>query len=136
MFDLPSFALQMEFLASAGLLCGIALALVIVWIVIGVWVYRDAESRGMSGVLWLLVVILFGLIGIIIYLIVRGGHPVRPPGGHWPPRAPAYVPPPGYAPPPAYTPPSAPPVATPACRECGAPLLLGAAFCAKCGTKV
>jgi len=40
-------------------------------ILLCVWVYRDAESRGMGGVLWLIVVILTGIIGLIIYLIVR-----------------------------------------------------------------
>jgi RNA polymerase subunit RPABC4/transcription elongation factor Spt4 len=36
-----------------------------------VWVYRDAESRGMSGVLWSLLVLVGNFIGLIIYLIVR-----------------------------------------------------------------
>lgn len=44
--------------------CIIALAL-------AVWVYRDAESRGKSGELWLLIVLLTGIIGLIVYLIVR-----------------------------------------------------------------
>ncbi len=54
----------------------IALYLVIaVWCIIGiilaVWVYRDAKERGMEAELWLLIVLLTGLIGLIIYLIVR-----------------------------------------------------------------
>jgi hypothetical protein len=48
---------------------------VIIWciiaIVLAVWVYRDAESRGENGALWLIIVILLGIIGLIIYLIVR-----------------------------------------------------------------
>ncbi|MBS7251343.1 MAG: hypothetical protein KIH08_12275 [Candidatus Freyarchaeota archaeon] len=48
---------------------------VIVWciiaIVLAIWVYRDAESRGENGALWLIIVLLLGLIGLIIYLIVR-----------------------------------------------------------------
>jgi len=48
---------------------------IVVWCIIGiilaVWVYRDAESRGMNGALWLIIVLLLGLIGLIIYLIVR-----------------------------------------------------------------
>ncbi|MEM2146522.1 MAG: hypothetical protein QW279_14265 [Candidatus Jordarchaeaceae archaeon] len=47
----------------------------IVWCIIGIilaiWVYRDAESRGENGALWLIIVLLLGLIGLIIYLIVR-----------------------------------------------------------------
>ncbi len=48
---------------------------VIIWFIIAIlialWVYKDAEKRGKSGVLWLLVVLVGGLLGIIIWLIVR-----------------------------------------------------------------
>jgi len=47
----------------------------IVWFIIAIllciWVYRDAESRGMNGVLWLIIVLIAGIIGLIIYLVVR-----------------------------------------------------------------
>ncbi|MEX2750903.1 MAG: hypothetical protein Q6366_003350 [Candidatus Freyarchaeota archaeon] len=53
----------------------IPLIILIVWCVIAialaVWVYKDAEERGMEGALWLIIVLLLGLIGLIIYLIVR-----------------------------------------------------------------
>jgi len=54
-----------------GALCLIPIIWLIIGILLGVWVYRDAESRGMSGVLWLIIFILTGIIGLIIYLIVR-----------------------------------------------------------------
>ena len=48
---------------------------IIVWFVIGIaiaiWVYKDAEAKGENGVLWLIVCILLGIIGLIIWLIVR-----------------------------------------------------------------
>ncbi|TLZ51636.1 MAG: zinc ribbon domain-containing protein [Methanobacteriota archaeon] len=92
----------------------------------GIWVYRDAESRGMNGVLWLLVVLVAGLIGIIIYFVVRHDHR--------PPLYPAYVPPPWT---PTPGPAQAMPGATPlTCKNCGAALATGATFCSKCGTKV
>lgn len=51
------------------------LSMVLLWFVIAillaVWVYKDAESRGESGVLWLIIVILTGIIGLIIWLLVR-----------------------------------------------------------------
>lgn len=57
---------------------GLGLAIVflpILWFIIGIliaiWVYKDAESRGESGVLWLILVIITGIIGLIIWLIVR-----------------------------------------------------------------
>ena len=44
-------------------------------VVIGVFVYRDARARGMDAVLWTIVAILApSLIGLIIYLVVRGSH--------------------------------------------------------------
>jgi len=43
----------------------------IVAIILAVWVYRDAEEREMEGALWLIIVLLTGIIGLIIYLIVR-----------------------------------------------------------------
>ena len=59
----------------------------IVWfiiaILIAIWVYRDAERRGSSGALWLIIVLITGIIGIIIWLIVRppiGGKPASAAG--------------------------------------------------------
>lgn len=59
---------------------GIAILPVLVFfivlpIVIGIYVYRDASRRGMNAVLWTLVAILApSLIGLIIYLLVRGNY--------------------------------------------------------------
>lgn len=50
----------------------LVIALIALTILLGVWTYRDAESKGMSGILWTAVVILVpSCIGLIIYLIVR-----------------------------------------------------------------
>jgi hypothetical protein len=54
---------------SGGLM--ITLLLLILWIVVIIWVYRDAERRGMNGVLWALLVFVGNLVGLLIYLIVR-----------------------------------------------------------------
>lgn len=63
---------QFEWFIGLGLLfCLLPVLWIIIAILLGIWVYRDAESRGMSGVLWLIVVWLLGLIGLIIYLVVR-----------------------------------------------------------------
>lgn len=48
-----------------------SLVLLVLWIVVIVWVYRDAERRGMNGVLWALLVLIGSIIGLLIYLIVR-----------------------------------------------------------------
>jgi len=129
---------QLEFFFAGYIFC------VVIWFIIGilicVWVYRDAQSRGMSGVLWLIVVLLTGLIGLIIYLVVRSpkaappppmyGAPVPPPAYGAPPPPPAYgAPPPGAAPPP-------PPPMSTNCRYCGAPLPPGAVVCPRCGGRL
>ena len=56
----------------------VSLALFILWIMVIVWVYRDAERRGMNGILWALLVLIGSLVGLLIYLIVRSEHvPVK-----------------------------------------------------------
>jgi len=52
----------------------ISLTLLVIWIFVIVWVYRDAERRGMNGVLWALLVFIGNLIGLLIYLIVRSSN--------------------------------------------------------------
>lgn len=54
-----------------GLICLIPVIFWIIAILLCIWVYRDAESRGMSGALWLIIVLLGSIIGFIIYLVVR-----------------------------------------------------------------
>ncbi len=43
----------------------------IISIAIAVWVYKDAQKRDMDETMWLLIVLVSGCIGCIIYLIVR-----------------------------------------------------------------
>ena len=47
----------------------------LVWFIIGIliliWVYQDAESRGLNGVLWALITFFLSIIGLIFYLVVR-----------------------------------------------------------------
>ena len=58
-----------------GLIAAIVILPVIVWFVIavavGVWVYRDAESRNMNGAMWLIIGLILGIIGLVVYVIVR-----------------------------------------------------------------
>jgi len=67
-----------------------------------VWVYRDAKSRGMEAGIWVLVVVLAGILGLIIYLVVRRDHSPYP-RAYYPP-APAYAYAPQAPPPQAYRP--------------------------------
>jgi len=43
----------------------------VVAILIAVWVYKDAKKRDMNATVWLLIVLLTGCIGCIVYLVVR-----------------------------------------------------------------
>ena len=50
----------------------ILIAIFALHIALLVWVARDAKSRGMdSAILWMVLVMLTGLIGLIIYLLTR-----------------------------------------------------------------
>lgn len=54
----------------------VLISFLIILIPIGIYVYRDAKRRGMNAVLWTLVAVVApGLIGFIIYLLVRRNDP-------------------------------------------------------------
>lgn len=55
-----------------GTLLLIPITLLIINIMIMVWAYRDAQSRGENAPLWLLIIFITHFIGLIIYLLVRG----------------------------------------------------------------
>jgi len=58
-----------------GMFMTIMIILVVVFYIIGIliaiWVYKDAKKRDMNAAVWLLIVLLTGCCGCIIYLIVR-----------------------------------------------------------------
>lgn len=56
-----------------------SLILLVIWILVIAWVYRDAERRKMNGLLWALLVLIGNLIGLIIYLIIRTESRTRVP---------------------------------------------------------
>ncbi len=89
------------------------IALIVLWGAVLIWVYRDAEMRGMSGILWLLLVLIGNVIGLLIYAIVRSETPVRRRAENGSK---------GAACCPAGT-----------CSGCGKPLAPGHAFCPYCG---
>ncbi len=109
----------------------------IIFIIVAVWMYQDANARGMNGGVWVIILILASLIGnfvgglivVIIYLLLREGHLSRGPYGYpYPPPSYGYA---GY-PPAGYPPPAAPP-GTARCPRCGAMNNPSARFCVSCG---
>ena len=62
------------FAALAGIYMIMIVVLIITYVIfflIAIWVYKDAKKRDMNAVVWLLIVLLTGCIGCIIYLVVR-----------------------------------------------------------------
>jgi len=63
-----------SFTLFAGIWLTIIILIVVFFIIgilLAVWVYRDAKKRDMNAAVWLLIVLLTGCIGCIIYLAVR-----------------------------------------------------------------
>lgn len=112
----------------------LSLVLFAIWVVIIIWVYRDAERRGMNGVLWALLVLIGNLIGLLIYLIVRSDAFQAPPG-----REPSTRTCPNcqrsVASSFAYCPNCGSPL-QPACPECKQQVETGWKACPHCGTKL
>jgi hypothetical protein len=96
------------------LLLAVCAISVIVLIAGAVWIYGDAQRRGMDAAVWVILLIVATLLGtvigfvivIVVYLVVRGNHPI---GGGFPV---------GYGPYPPYPPPAVPA----ACPVCGNPM--------------
>lgn len=72
----PAFAAQDD----GGLACAtcgttfliLIISIVVINIAILVWVYKDSKARCMDGgVIWMIVVMVFGIIGLIVYLFAR-----------------------------------------------------------------
>ena len=108
-----------EFLGIGLAIIGICIVIILlIAIAIAVWLYKDAEKRGKSGALWVVLLIVaalvFNIIGVIAVLIIwilvrppigmpggpppQYGPPPQQPG--YPPQQPPYYPPqqPGYPP--------------------------------------
>ena len=48
-----------------------AVVFFIISLLLAIWVYKDAKKRDMNAAVWLLIVLVTGCIGCIIYLVVR-----------------------------------------------------------------
>ena len=91
-----------------GLLIAVCLITLVLVVLVAFWMYRDAQSRRMDATVWVVLLVLAsvfgGLLGLVIvtviYLVVRGNHPVGGglpvgfgpyPGAAYPPAAPCPV---------------------------------------------
>ena len=60
----------------------VGLLVLLITVGVGVWLYRDAERRGMSAVLWVIAWLVGGLVTLVIYLIVRSSRRPRSPSAY------------------------------------------------------
>ncbi len=64
---------------SAAEIVGIGIFILILMIVaiwVGLWIYHDAEKRGLDGTSWLIVLFVGNIVGLIIYYFIRKENPV------------------------------------------------------------
>ena len=52
---------------------GMMLLWLVVFVIIGYFVYKDANARGMNGLLWFILIIIpmIGILSLILYIIIR-----------------------------------------------------------------
>jgi len=122
-FDAWQFRPWFPFLPALGL----GIFFLILWIAVIVWVYKDAEQRGMNGLLWSLLVFFGHLIGLLVFLIVRQDHPV----GGAPAKSSAPPASRSSSPPAAAATAAAIPLTCPSCKK---PIDETFTYCPHCGT--
>lgn len=98
--------------------------LVVLYIKLLIWVYRDAKKRNMDEVIWLLIAVFTGIIGLIIYLIVR--DPIVPEKTEQPPKTVITR----------VEPKAEEKRDVKYCPACGSPVSEKAEFCSLCGEKL
>lgn len=109
------------------LICGLLIGgLLTIAIAVGVWVYKDANKRGLDGTVWALVVVFTGGFGVGLYLGTRmvKKSPFDPPLGHtqqgqYPSSEMDYT-----------------PLSQRFCTECGGRLTPGFIECQRCGSRI
>ncbi len=114
--------LEILFVSLGGM---VVVGLLLLWIGIGVYVYRDARERGMEPVLWTLVAMLIPyFVGLVVYLIVRQSRATTcAQCGRGVPADAAFCLHCGAS-------------LQVGCPACGRPVAAGAAFCPSCGTRL
>ena len=69
------FTFPFDPLAGLGFIFTIVIVLIAVFFIVGlllaIWVYKDAKKRDMNAAVWLLIVLVTGCFGCILFLIIR-----------------------------------------------------------------
>ncbi len=58
-------------LCILAFICIFQIIVLIVIIGLAIWVFKDASSKGQNGLLWAALVFFTGVLGLIIYLVLR-----------------------------------------------------------------
>ena len=62
---------QWEALGIGSFFCFLIIIPLVIQFVIAYWMYKDAKKRGEKEVLWLIVGLVGGIVGLVIWLLVR-----------------------------------------------------------------
>jgi hypothetical protein len=55
-------------------LCGLLMVMcLVVHILVAVWVYKDIRTRGTGSGIWIVIALISGLLGALVYAVVRLG---------------------------------------------------------------
>jgi len=63
------------------LIIGFTVIFLVLWIAVAYWVYKDANKRKENAVLWLIIVIVAGWLGLLLWFVFRppiGGRKIMP----------------------------------------------------------
>ncbi|MFX1520523.1 MAG: zinc ribbon domain-containing protein [Promethearchaeota archaeon] len=114
-----------------GIIVTVILVASIIAIVLCIWIYRDAEAREENGALWVIILLISGIIGLIIWLIVRSDKPIVNPRT----KASTYRSA-SYESMPTTPMTKTPPAGTKFCKACGKSIPPNSVFCPNCGTRL
>ena len=60
-------------------LCGLILICMVVHILLAIWIYQDIRKRNAGSGLWIIITLLTGLLGALVYAVARlGDKPAQP----------------------------------------------------------
>lgn len=66
--------------ACAGVMMAVPIVMLAISIIIAIWIYKDATRRGNpQAAIWALLGFFFGVIGLVVYLVVRKNQMTPPP---------------------------------------------------------
>jgi len=71
--ELEKHKLELERLRKSGRPHPILLVVLVVHILTAIWVYQDIRHRGSGSAIWIVIALLAGLLGTLVYAVVRLG---------------------------------------------------------------